>query len=327
MIETRFSYEIKFNGSNIDVTQGTVLVEKLQEPLDEGAINVPITVKDIEYEMFGFLQIKIIGLTSSKDFTFFIQEDEIVTATKDGIYTHQLTLIEYTYAYDTKLVKALTFTQNLQNNRKATFFVNLPSATINYNYAVKDYWLPPIDLKEMNVTNKELVVPECEKAYQNDGGSGYFRRDVFIRIYTPNNVVYNVSQRRYVPNGAYDKETILSNEDFTFTATQEGVHLIEYGIVNLFDGEKAIPRAVVFTFTLNFFNEQIYTLYDYVERIKRVVPLESKMYHGQTRLFNLDTSLVERFKQIKMPQIFITQMTLRQTLNTLFKDQQSSQKV
>ena len=319
MIETRILYEVKLNGYKLNVTQGMLVVKKLQEPLDEGALNVPITVRDIEYEMFGFLSIKIIGKSKKKEVTYFIQNDEVEPLTKDGIYTHNLTLIEYTYSYDTKLVKALTFTQNQVYNKDAQFYNNMPKVGGSYNQANRDFWIPPIKLKErFTIGQGNFIVPQCIQAYQNIA-SAVFRRDVFIRIYNPNNITYSTSQRRYVPNGVFSKETILSSEAFEYTPTMDGIHLIEYGVVNLFNGEVADPRAVVFTFTLNFIAEVKYTLYDYVDRIRRVVPLETKMYHEQTRLFNLDESLVERFKSIVMPQMFITQMTLRQTLNTLFK--------
>ena len=319
MIETRILYEVKLNGYKLNVTQGMLVVKKLQEPLDEGALNVPITVRDIEYEMFGFLSIKIIGKSKKKEVTYFIQNDEVEPLTKDGIYTHNLTLIEYTYSYDTKLVKALTFTQNQVYNKDAQFYNNIPKVGGLYNQANRDFWIPPIKLKErFTIGQGNFIVPQCIQAYQNIASS-VFRRDVFIRIYNPNNITYSTSQRRYVPNGVFSKETILSSEAFEYAPTMDGIHLIEYGVVNLFNGEVADPRAVVFTFTLNFIAEVKYTLYDYVDRIRRVVPLETKMYHEQTRLFNLDESLVERFKSIVMPQMFITQMTLRQTLNTLFK--------
>ena len=318
MIETRFSYEIKLNGSPLDVTQGMVVVKKLQEPLDDGALNIPIAIRDIEYEMFGFLTTRIIGNLGEKNFTYFIQKDEVEPLTKDGIYTHNLTLIEYTYSYDTRLLKALTFTQNLQYNKNATFYVNTSTQGSSYNFANKDFWIPPINFKERYVVGKTTIVPQCIKGYQSIA-SDTFRRDVFIRIYNPNNVTYNTSQGRYVPSGSYTEEVILSNEPFEMTSTMEGIHLIEYGLVNLFNGEVADPRAVIFTFTLNFIEESKYTLYDYVDRIRRVVPLETKAYHEETRLFDLDANLVERFKSVIMPQIFITQMTLRQTLNTLFK--------
>ena len=57
----------------------------------------------------------------------------------------------------------------------------------------------------------------------------------------------------------------------------------------------------------------------FTQRIRSVVPLETKEYHEQTRLFNLDSALEERFKKVQMPQLFLTMQTLKQTLDTMFK--------
>lgn len=319
MIETRFSYEIKLNEQPLNVTLGVVAIKKLQEPLDEGALNIPVTVFDYEYKMLGLLTIKVIGDFTEKTFTYFIDNDEVVPLSKDGLYTHNLTLIEYTYLYDTKLIKALTFTQPLQAKRKAPFYVNYEGTLGFWNSAYRDYWIPPIDLLERYYTNETYVIPQCEQAHNNFLDTP-FRRNVYIRLYSPNNVTFDIDQKVFVPIGGHYQEVILSTESLTMNLNKDGIWLLEYGIVDYNSPDTGIvSRMAIMTFILNFQDKQKYTLYDYVDRIKNVVPLETQRYHSETRLFNLEPSLVERFKQVEMPQIFITQMTLRQTLNTIFK--------
>lgn len=319
MIETRFSYEIKLNEQPLNVALGTVAVKKLQEPLDEGALNIPVTVFDYEYKMLGLLTIKIIGDLSEKTFTYFIDNDEVEPLSRDGLYTHNLTLIEYTYLYDTKLVKALTFTQNLQAKRKAPFYVNYFGTLGFWNSAYRDYWIPPIDIQDRYFTDTEYVIPQCIQAHNNFLDTP-FRRDVYVKLYSPDNVTYDMEEKMFVPIGTYYSETILSTTPMTLNVEQSGVWLLEYGIVDYNSPDTGIvSRMAIMTFILNIQQKEKYTLYDYVERVRNVVPLETRNYHTQTRLFNLEDRLIEKFKQIEMPQIFITQMTLRQTLNTLFK--------
>ena len=111
MVSSRNIYEITLNDEPINISLGPAFVEKLQEPLDEGAINLPLEVYDYEFEMFGILNIRMIGEFKEKTLTYFITSDSVEPESKDGYYNHKLSLIEYTALYDTILVETLTFTK------------------------------------------------------------------------------------------------------------------------------------------------------------------------------------------------------------------------
>jgi hypothetical protein len=54
-----FNYSFKLNDEPIEATIGATVVDKLEEALDEGAINLPITVLRKEKPMLGLLEITI----------------------------------------------------------------------------------------------------------------------------------------------------------------------------------------------------------------------------------------------------------------------------
>ena len=179
-------------------------------------------------------------------------------------------------------------------------------------------WIPPIDLKEQYNTQTTYVIPKCIKGYNNYDVDT--RKDVYIRLYNPDNINYNENLGIFEINGTHNREIILSNQNASIIFDKPGVWLLEYGLTEYVpDTFIGVERQPFMHFFLTIENIEKYTLFDYIERIRNVVPLETKRYHSQTRLFDISPRLEERFKSIEMPQIFITQMTLRQTLNTLFK--------
>ena len=85
------------------------------------------------------------------------------------------------------------------------------------------------------------------------------------------------------------------------------------------DNGATTSRKAFLTFQVQVEKKDNKTLYDYLMRIRNTIPLETRKNHNNTRLFRIKEDLKERFKQVEMPQMFITQMTLRQTLNVLFQ--------
>lgn len=316
MVSTRFEYEIKLNNEPLKATLGATVVRKLQEPLDEGALHIPITVFDYEYEMFGNLYIKItdIKTTQSKEFTYLIAKDTVKVLSTEGIYSHDLKVIEYSYAYTTKLIERLNFTRRIKNNRKAPFFTHATQTVASNGIAIEpSYYIAPLELDQYYETNTQYTLNQVAKGYLIDI-YGNTRPHVVIRIYNPNNIEL-IDDRYYVSNGVYEQETILSDEPCEFQFDLEGVWVIEYGMKHAIDNTYFRIRSYS---TIVVSNEKN-TLYDYIQRIRSVVPLETKQYHEETRLFDIDSNLVERFKKIQMPQLYFSRQTLKQTLDIMFK--------
>lgn len=316
MVSSRFAYEIKLNSEPLEATLGATVVRKLQEPLDEGGLHIPITVFNYEYEMLGNLYIKITDVltTQSKEFTYLIAKDEVKVISVEGIYSHDLKVIEYSYAYTTRLIERLNFTRRIKNNRKAPFYTHANQPSSSDGTSIEpSYYIAPLEVMQYYETNTEYRFNQVDKGYLIDI-YGNTRPHIVIRIYNPNNIEL-IDDRYYVSNGSYKQETILSNEPCVFNFDLEGVWVIEYGMKHAVDNTYFRIRSYS---TIVISNEKN-TLYDYIQRIRSVIPLETKQYHEETRLFDLDSNLVERFKKIQMPQLYFNHATLKQMLDIMFK--------
>ena len=78
-----------------------------------GLLKFQLPFFDYESEMLGILEIVLKDTSTNKErkYQFLIGDDTVETISKEGIYSHVVTVVEYTYYYDLFLVKALTFTQ------------------------------------------------------------------------------------------------------------------------------------------------------------------------------------------------------------------------
>lgn len=321
MITTRFTYEIKLNHEPLQATLGALVVKKLQEPLDEGALHIPITVYDYEYEMLGNLYIKIIDSVTDKykEFTYLVTKDDVKVQSSDGLFSHNLTVIEYSYINTTKLIRTLTFTRNKKKNYKALFYTNEVQPPNSTGTGIKPlYWVAPLEINQYYEENKTNIFKQLDKAMFYTTGSSQF--DVYIRTYDNENITLQ-NNRYYIGSGIFHEEYLLSTGDTEVVFNKSGMWAIEYGIkfVQTVEGQEVITYYPVRTYNTIVLAKENNTLYDYIDRIRSVVPLETKQYHEQTRMFNLDSELVERFKNVKMPQLFLTMQTLKQTLDTMFK--------
>ena len=298
-----FTYQIRLNGEPIFATLGATVVDKLEEPLDEGALHIPITTRNVEYEMLGLLDIQVskTGQTTQR-FTYLVLSDKVTVKSKDGFYSHDLTVVEYTYKFDKYLVNALTFTKPFEKKVRAPFTYNeVVSVTTGLTIAPY-YFYDDIYINETYFVNKEYTFSQTSQIDVLNNtinySDAYFdKKDVYISFDggTPLN---------------------LTTSNITHTFTTKGFKDIEIGYYD------TTPTFIpIFTYHVSVINERRYTLWDMLQVVRATVPIESKFYHEnyQTRLFDIDTNYETVFKKIEMPQMFFQKQTLRQVLNTIFK--------
>src|SRR5690606_31991069 len=118
-----------------NVALGVAQTEKAEESFDEVGFNIPITVKDIEYEMLGFLEIHgKDGKGNQEHFYFLIISDSVSLSGRYGFYDHSLRAVEYTEKLNQYFVD--TFVNTLPNveglNKSAQFEVDYSSDLMSY---------------------------------------------------------------------------------------------------------------------------------------------------------------------------------------------------
>ena len=298
-----FTYQIRLNGEPIFATLGATVVDKLEEPLDEGALHIPITTQGVEYDMLGLLDIQVskTGQTTQR-FTYLVLSDKVTVKSKDGFYSHDLTVVEYTYKFDKYLVNALTFTKPFEKKVRAPFTYNEQVSVTTGLTIAPYYFYDDIYVNETYFLNKEYTFEQVSQIDVLNNtinySDAYFdKEDVYISF-----------------DGATPVNLTTSDRSITFTT--KGFKDIEIGYYN------SVPTFIpIFTYHISVVDERRYTLWDMLSIVRAVVPIESKFYHDnyQTRLFDIDTNYETVFKKIEMPQMFFQKQTLRQVLNTLFK--------
>jgi hypothetical protein len=291
------TYDFLLNGKRLDATIGAMVHEKLEEALDESAFNLPITTLGFPQRILGLLNITVSDNNDSQEFNYLVVSDDVTLASKDGFYEHNLIAVEYTYKLDKMFVSALTFTKPFVRNSRAPFKY-LGVQTENDGFLVVRSLFPKVEFKENYFTQEIITIPRVSKCLVTDNILPNEQRDVYIQTdlsgYTNN---FNITQSEYqitMPNFSVDFEInvgYLENSSF-------------------------IP---VFKHFCRVIKEQRYTLYDMIQRVRAVIPVERESFFDKTRVFELDDSLTNLFKTIDMPQMFFKQQTARQVLNTMFK--------
>lgn len=308
-IRTRFEYVCKLNGETLPITLGATVVDKLEEALDEGALHLPITTMGYEYKMYGLLTLsaKDTKANITKNFAYLVTDDKVKAVSKSGYYSHDLTVVEYSQKMQNYLIKTLTFTQPINSKGIAPFTTRVRDTDEQWyfhNIRANAYY-------STNETIKIAPTPKAKIGFVNIDTAIYEFTECDVYVYTNED-----STKHVISNG------IGANLSFSTT----GLKYIYFGFVNQkynvlgystkYGGQQYVD---VFTFFVTINQEVRWSLYDFVDRIRASVPLEKKSIHEQTRLFDLDPNLEDRFKAIKMPQIFLTESTLKQALDICFK--------
>jgi uncharacterized repeat protein (TIGR02543 family) len=305
--EMAFEYSFKLNGVELYATLGANTIDKLEEAMDETAFHIPITVLDFEYKMFGLLQVEIKDDNDDTlTFDYLIMSDEVTVLSKDGWYSHSVTAIEYTHKLDKYLVNTLTFTKPFSRKVRAPFEYLNGFDIITPQTYMKAI-LPRVEINEFHTVGEEIIVKSVGVAKYPDplygsANSEFFDKDVYIRV----------------DSESYHNLTV---GDFEYTFTTGGYRTITVGVIIDESDPFDVQLLPMYQYYITVFDDKKYTLYDVLTIIRETIPIESKFYHTYSglRLFDIDTNLVDEFKKIEMPQMFIQHQTVRQVLNTIFK--------
>jgi len=290
------SYEFLLNGETLNATIGAMVYDKLEEALDEAAFHLPITTFEFPKKILGLLEIKVSDGQLQKDFNLLIISDEVSDTSKDGFYEHNLIAIEYTHKLDKKFISALTFTQPFVRNARAPFEFFIEGGPEVTSPGIKEI-VPRVDVNETYRFQQVLNIPIKDQSIVAVLG-GSELRDTYIKTNLNGyNSTYNVSQNSL--------NITIPNEEGFFYIDAGYLHQSEF--VKKFRHYFRVIRNIG------------YTLYDMIERVRASIPIERESFFEQTRIFELDSNLVDLFKSIEMPQMFFRQQTARQVLNTMFK--------
>ena len=296
------SYSFILNGQTLEATIGAVVYDKLEEAMDEAALNIPITILNVPHSIFGLLEITAKDSTTEKKFNYIIISDDVSISSKDGFYEHSLMAIEYTHKLDKNFLSALTFTKPFLKRSRAPFsFLKKvePKATNNISFATRELF-PKVEFLENYFVNEEFKISQVGQALVLREGLNNSLEDVQVRTNINSNKnmeVYNITQSEL---------SITLRDDF-------GDYEIEVGYV---EGDVFVP---VYRHFIRLVDEKRYTLYDMLNRVRAAIPIERESVFEKTRLFNIDLNLVNYFKSIDMPQMFFSEQTSRQVINTMFK--------
>ena len=297
------SYSFILNGQTLDATIGAVVYDKLEEAMDEAALNIPITILNIPHSIFGLLEITAKDSVAEKKFSYIIISDTVTLSSKEGFYEHSLMAIEYTHKLDKNFVSALTFTKPFLKTNRAPFeFLRNPDIVISstsYSELSAELF-PKVEFKENYFVNEVLKVTQVGQALVAREGLTNTLEDVQIRTNInslKNMEIYNLT------NG--DLEITL-RDDF-------GDYEIEVGYI-----ESEVFIAV-YRHYIRLIEDRRYTMYDMLNRVRAAIPIERESVFENTRLFDIDANLVDYFKTIDMPQMFFSQQSARQVINTMFK--------
>ena len=296
------SYSFILNGQTLEATIGAVVYDKLEEAMDEAALNIPITILNVPHSIFGLLEITAKDSTTEKKFNYIIISDDVSISSKDGFYEHSLMAIEYTHKLDKNFLSALTFTKPFLKRSRAPFsFLNKVelSGTNPVSFGTQELF-PKVEFLENYFVNEEFKIIQVGQALVLREGLNNSLEDVQVRTNINSNKnmeVYNITQSEL---------SITLRDDF-------GDFEIEVGYV---EGDVFVP---VYRHFIRLVDEKRYTLYDMLNRVRAAIPIERESVFEKTRLFNIDLNLVNYFKSIDMPQMFFSEQTSRQVINTMFK--------
>lgn len=311
-----FKYLFELNGVELqDVSIGATAIEKFEEPLDEGSLRLPFTIRNYEYEMLGYLKIIIEdGNSTQKILNFLIISDEVSEGSKYGEFIHEITITEYSHKYDKYLVHSLAKTKAIKDNNPAKFLynenivMNFPVGLTFPSRFVQNVWIPPIEVLASYYNDENITFEQVEQGYQttydtlNSGTRQYARVDVYLKI---NGVRYNLSSNSV--------SILLNAGDYDF----------EYGFVGVANGY-TIPTGDtwLYKYKVRIIDRESISVLDALNLVRDTVSrfggIESKLYFENTRMFNIDPAIESYLESIEIPQTYIQKATLRQVLNSIF---------
>jgi len=302
-----FRYQYKLNGEDITeyVSIGQSLIEKLEEPLDDGSITLPFTMRNYEYPMRGLLEIGVKDSNDvEKNFTLLIYADVVEEGSKYGEWIHTISILEYTHIYDNYLFHTLTITKGTKNDRLARFLLknNINVIVEGSNTKTLLYKQPYVEVKEVYETGTVVFNQTAQAKQYIDSFLGYVGKDVYLTTDAPGNT-----------------EQCISDGDVTFNFTTPGRYKIIMR-VDMWDYAGSEDNVVDFIeYYIRVVNANFITVKRALEIIRDIKPFESLVYHAETRLFDIDPSIADFLDTVEIPQLFIQKATMRQVLNSVFR--------
>jgi len=305
-----YKYLFQLNGEELlDVSIGVGVVEKLEEPLDEGGLHLPFSIRNYEYEMRGLLQITAQDdLENELEFSFLVVGDKVSEGSKYGEWKHDLSVVEYSHKLDNYMVHSLSKTKSLKNDNPAPFII-LPNSYNYFDIRVGDVTsfvarvnLAPINILSQYYTGETVTFPQVRKSYtatttNPDYWDSYVRENVFIRT-----------------NATGLHEITLNDGDGSW-AFPKGDWYIEYGF-------GTSNKVVIYRYYIRVIDREQISVLDLINLVRNNVSkyggIESKLYFDETRLFDIDPNIENFLGNVEAPQTYIQKATARQVLNSIF---------
>ena len=302
-----FKHKFVLNGVELtNVSIGASAIGKFEEPLDEAGLHLPFTTRGYEYPMRGLLQIESEDYAGNQiEATYIILSDEVEEGSKYGEWKHNLRVMEYSGKYDSYLYHTFTYTKPLKNNNPAPFRILSDvngEGALGFNYVVR---LQPLDIKTSYYVDESITLPQVYEAVQ---GTQFVAP--YYHTFTKVDAIIRIDG---------GSTHVLSDSPYTFTFDTAGEHYIDYGF-NAVDSA-TVPdggETIMYRFYVNAIARNNLSVLDAINIIRDSKPFESKIYHEQTRLFNIDPTIEPYLASVEMPQMFLQKATMRQILNTIF---------
>ncbi|NCD23710.1 MAG: hypothetical protein EOL90_12345, partial [Spartobacteria bacterium] len=300
-----------------DVAIGVTTIDKFEEPLDEAGLHLPFTARDYEYEMRGLLSIYVDDGTDDLQFDYLILSDEVTPGSKYGEWKHDLSVMEYTHKLDMYLIHSLVKTKSILNDVPAPIEIiagngfNNSALTDESAYVRANF--EPLYINEAYLTDTDIVIPLVREVYQVSSlveWSDTIESEAYITVKDLDDAVI-VAQH----------EISASSKTFQLDA---GSYYIEYGFnATAIGGGTSSGYTGIYKYYFNVFEREDNSVYALVNLVRDVISkfggIESKLNYADTRIFDIDPTIVDELKAIEAPQTFIQKATARQVLNGIFQ--------
>src|SRR5690554_4195729 len=219
MFNPYLKYTYKLNGEPITgIALGSSISHKAEESLDEGGFNLPISVKGIEYEMNGTLEIEVKDRKGNVErFTYLIIYDEVDKTSPYGWFTHSIRVVEYTNKLNAYFVDTLIKTfpnqrANAQARRRIprNGYLRTEYTTNDRAYRVI---MPFIDIKEQILTKNG--------SFTINGNLGQVDY-IHIPSFSSTNISIEQANAFVMLNNDISTKKNISSGDAVFTDIEQG---------------------------------------------------------------------------------------------------------
>ena len=329
-----FLFEFYLNKEKLSgVEVGFSHSRKWEEALDEAKLSIPFYTSEEPLSQYGLMEITIQEVDNYTDLTvldletieMLVVSDIVTISSQYGVYRHDITMIEYTAKLDAYIMASLAKTRDIEIDVLAKFETAEEGQQLIYNDNFDRYynlvWLPPFRVKQKYYTDKIYTFSQVEQAYQVIDSIGVTDTDGIAYTYDRSPVVFRYHN---IDTNTTSSWFTISGSDAQIEFDSIGNYYIEYGIdlkeiyndftsTTITAGKYPIFR---FYFTVSELFQQ--TVYDVVNSVRNNVSkgggIESDYYFNDTRIFDIDSSIVDELKSIQIPQMYLEQATARQML-------------